>query len=77
MVCAFCLSSNFVLEGVDVGICGGINSGGVGGLNFLFLGGGGACCGVGGGGVCKTEGFVFKSVGGGCVCEELSAIKSK
>ena len=54
-VCAFCLSSNFVLESECE----------TGGLNFLFRGGRGGRCGDGGGGgVCSAEGFVFKSVDG-------------
>ena len=67
-VCAFCLSSNFVLDVVEDG-----------GLNFLFLGGQGGCCGVGGGGgVCNAKGFVFKSVDRECCgCVSLSAVKSK
>ena len=85
-VCAFCLSSNLVLEGVEVGA---VNCVVIGGLYFCFLGGGGGCCADGGGGgVLNTEGFVFKLGGiwcvegggggsGSCVCEELSVVKSK
>ena len=81
-VCAFGLSSNFVLVGVEV-------DGSIGRLNFCFLGGGWGCCGDSGGdGVLNTEGFVFKSVCGGedgggggttgaCVCAELSPVKLK
>ena len=67
-VCAFCLSSNFVLQAFEGG----------GEFNFLFLGGRGGCCADGGGGVCRAEGFVLKSMDGECCgCVSLSAVKSK
>ena len=67
-VCAFCLSSNFVLEDVDFGVKGsGTNSGGVCGPSFHFLGGGGCSGGYEDGGVLKAEGFVLKSIGGSAV----------
>ena len=66
----FFISSNFILEEVDFGVSnGGVNSGGVGGPHFRFLGGGG--------GVLNAEGFVFKSVGGVCAGVSGSAVKSK